>query len=116
MVKKADTSNKSINDALRDFLRDGEDWDRKRTSIPGVSVTKVPATKNRGAYLAVEVNPVDSTGNPVKRKGMMLNSISEIESLIGILSHEGTKTLISATMDVSGVRESKITGEGVLEI
>jgi len=105
-----------ISEALRAFLRDGEDWDRKRTSIPGVSVTKVPATKNRGAYLAVEINPVDSTGNPIKRKGMLLNSISEAESLIKMLSVEGTKTLIAATMDVSGLRESKVTGEGVLEI
>jgi len=105
-----------ISEALRAFLRDGEDWDRKRTSIPGVSVTKVPATKSRGAYLAVEVNPVDNTGNPIKRKGIMINTLAERDSLIKMLSVEGTKTLIEATMDVSGVRESRVTGEGVLEI
>lgn len=53
---------------LRAFL-EGVDWERRKTSIPGVFLPKIPATGSRPAELAIEVNPVDSSGLPRKRRG-----------------------------------------------
>jgi hypothetical protein len=49
----------SLEQKLRDFLRNGEDWERSKTSIPGVFVVKLPGRGSRGAELALEINPVD---------------------------------------------------------
>jgi hypothetical protein len=54
----------SLEQRLRDFLRSGGDWERSRTSIPGVFVVKLPGRGPRGAELALEINPVDGQGQP----------------------------------------------------
>jgi hypothetical protein len=50
----------SLEQKLREFMRSGEDWERSRTSIPGVFVVKLPGQGSRGPELALEINPVDS--------------------------------------------------------
>jgi hypothetical protein len=57
---------------LKDHLENGQPWEKLPTNIPGVFVVKVPGTKNRGARLMVEVNPVDKSGQPKKRKGLFV--------------------------------------------
>ncbi len=57
---------------LKEFLEKGKDWEKLPTQIPGVFVVKVPGTKSRPAKLMVEVNPVDKTGQPKKRKGLFI--------------------------------------------
>src|ERR1051325_2894431 len=52
----------STDEKLLGFLNDGADWERKPTSLPGVFILKLPAFKGRSATLAIEINPVDSTG------------------------------------------------------
>lgn len=43
---------------LADFLQNGKDWSRVRTSVPGVFVLKLPAYRGSPTRLAVELNPV----------------------------------------------------------
>ena len=50
-------------------MRNGEDWVRSRTSIPGVFVVKLPGQGTRGPELALEINPVDGQGQPKKKRG-----------------------------------------------
>jgi hypothetical protein len=38
----------SLEQKLREFMRSGEDWERSRTSIPGVFVVKLPGRESRG--------------------------------------------------------------------
>lgn len=60
-------------EALKEFLKKGNDWEKMETDIPGVFVVKIPGTKTRDARLMVEVNPVDKiTGKPKKRKGLFI--------------------------------------------
>ena len=63
---------------LTDFLKTGKDWSRIRTSVAGVFVLKLPPYRSSSARLVVELNPVDETGNPKKRRGLVLRSSAEL--------------------------------------
>jgi hypothetical protein len=66
-------------------MRSGEDWERSRTSIPGVFVVKLPGWGSRGPELALEINPVDGQGQP-KKRGYMVRGKADLEELTKILS------------------------------
>jgi hypothetical protein len=59
---------------LEDHLKNGKDWSKMETPVPGVFVVKVPETKTRPALLFIEVNPVKSDGNPMKKKGLFIRN------------------------------------------
>jgi hypothetical protein len=59
---------------LKAHLKNGKDWEKMETPIPGVFVVKVPETKTRPSLLFLEVNPLKSDGKPLKRKGLFIGS------------------------------------------
>jgi hypothetical protein len=52
---------------LSQFLKEGKGWEKKATSIAGVFPIKLPEYKNRPPYIAMEVNPVDTSGIATKK-------------------------------------------------
>jgi len=82
-------------DKLADFLETGKDWGKMRTSVPGVFVVKMLAYRSSPTRLAVEINPVDASGNPTKRRGLFIRSIDELESFKEIVNEEKLSTLLS---------------------
>ena len=48
-----------LEDALKDILRNGRDWDRKPTTIPGVFILRFPKYKTIPPRLVVELNPIN---------------------------------------------------------
>ncbi|KON29329.1 hypothetical protein AC482_06780 [miscellaneous Crenarchaeota group-15 archaeon DG-45] len=103
---------------LSDLLATGKDWGRTKTSVPGVFVVKLPGSRTSPSRLAVEINPVDATGNPTKRRGLFLRSAGELELFRGILSEERLLKLFEMVDAVNPKVESKgrEAGEGVIEI
>jgi len=97
---------------LTDFLRSGKDWSRLRTSIPGVFVLKLPAYKSSPSRLAVELNPVDETGKPKKRRGLVLRSSSELEDFRGIFQNEKLTKLLGMIDMVNPKVEAAKRGKG----
>lgn len=81
-------------DILAEFLRTGNDWEKRKTSIPGVFIQKLPPYRSSPARLAIEVNPVDSTGNPTKRRGLLIRFPDEYESFKELLEDEGFPRLL----------------------
>jgi len=63
-----------IEGQLEAHLKNGADWEKMQTPVPGVYVVKVPATKTRPALLFLEVNPLKEDGKPMKRKGLFVGS------------------------------------------
>ncbi len=105
-------------EALRSILKEGKDWERKKTTVPGVFVLKLPAQKRSPGSLAVELNPVDELGNPKKRRGLVLRSYGELEEFREILNQEKLDKLLKA-LDQVNPRESRRVPrreEGALEI
>ena len=101
---------------LEEFLETGKDWAKVKTTVPGVFVLKMPGSKNRDPSLSVEVNPVDASGSPTKRRGLIIRSVDELLEFKDILSNEKVETLLEMLEDVNpGTPESKQSKE-VIEI
>jgi hypothetical protein len=106
-----------ITENLRQFLESGADWERKPTSVPGVSIIRLPASGKKAARLGVEINPMGDTGKPMKRQGVIVMSNGEHEAFQKLFNEERVARLLVAIEALSP--ESAISKKGsgdVLEI
>lgn len=94
-----------MKDNLKSFLETGDDWERKETSVPGVSLIRLPRTKTRPASLAVEINPVNEKGAGIKKKGIMIMGLAELKAFQEVFSNEKLSVLLSAIEDVIPVKK-----------
>ena len=92
---------------LSQFLREGKNWERKATSIPGVFLIKLPEYKSRPPYIAMEINPVDSTGAATKKRGILIKSSSELEQISNILTNAKIVQLATSLDEVNPEKKSK---------
>ena len=69
------------------ILSKGKNWERKPTSIPGLFLLKLPALRNRPSSIVIEVNPVDTSGSPTKKRGIIIKSNSELVQIRDILTN-----------------------------
>lgn len=79
---------------LSEFLRTGNDWEKLRTSIPGVFIQKLPPYRSAPSRLAVEINPVDASGNTTKRRGLLIRFTDEYDAFKEILLDEKLPKLL----------------------
>ena len=103
---------------LEEFLRTGNDWEKLKTSIPGVFVQKLPPYRSSPSRLAIEVNPVDASGNPTKRRGLLIRFPDEFDKFKEILNDEKFPKLLTLLETVnpgSGRRTTKLSGD-VIEL
>jgi hypothetical protein len=91
---------------LRAFIEEGHDWERKHTSVKGVSIIRLPATKNRPASLAIDFNPVGENGLPMKKKGVMIMNRAELAAFRAAFNNEKVDGLVAALEDVLPERKS----------
>jgi hypothetical protein len=91
---------------LRTFIEEGHDWERKHTSVKGVSIIRLPATKNRPASLAIDFNPVGENGLPMKKKGVMIMNRAELAAFRAAFNNEKVDGLVAALEDVLPERKS----------
>jgi len=83
-----------LTDTLKEFMEEGGDWERKATSLAGVSIIRLPATKNRPASLAIDVNPINESGLPMKKKGVMIMNAAELTAFRALFTSEKMDGLI----------------------
>ncbi len=107
-----------LTDTLKTFIEEGQDWERKQTSVKGVSIIRLPATKNRPASLAIDINPVGETGLPMKKKGIMIMNRAELAAFRSTFSNEKIDALITALEEVLPERKAaaKTTKADVVQI
>jgi hypothetical protein len=105
-------------DKLALFLKTGADWSRLKTSIPGIFVLKMPAYKSSPARLAVELNPVDTSGSPTKRRGLVQRSKEELDQYRDLFKFEKLLPLLEGVVKVNPKTTKTVAvGQGeVLEI
>ena len=101
---------------LEEFLETGKDWAKVKTSVPGVFVLKMPGSKNREPSLSVEINPVDASGSPTKRRGLIIRSVDELLEFKDILGNEKVETLLEMLEDVNPGRPESKQSKEVIEI
>jgi hypothetical protein len=95
-----------LTQTLKAFIEDGQDWERKNTSVKGVSIIRLPATKNRPASLAIDINPVGENGLPMKKKGIMIMNASELAAFRAAFTNEKVDSLITALEEVLPERKT----------
>jgi hypothetical protein len=95
----------STDERLERFLKDGTDWERKPTSVPGVFILKLPPFKGRPATLAIEINPVDSTGSPSKKRGIVVRSEAEIAEINKVVSSPKLSQLAKTIDEINPPRK-----------
>jgi hypothetical protein len=106
-----------LTETLKTFLENGEDWERKITSLRGVTILKLPQTKSRPASLAVEINPLTEKGTPMKKKGVMIMGSDELAAFRGIFNSEKMDVLITSIEAIAPTRKAaKGDREDVLQV
>ena len=91
----------SSEDKLDSFLKSGADWAKLKTSVPGIFVVKMPAYRNSPARLAVELNPVDSSGLPTKKRGVMIRTKEELEQFKELFESDKLTQLLEGVEKVN---------------
>ena len=79
-----------INNKLAQFLREGQNWEKKATNIQGVFLLKLPASKKSPSSIAVEINPTNTTtaGSAfTRKKGIIIRDCSELEQFNQMVSN-----------------------------
>jgi len=89
-----------LTEQLKTFIEEGKDWERKPTSVKGVTIIRLPKTKNRSASLAIDINPLNDQGLPMKKKGIMLMNSMELKAFRATFNNEKVDNLIKALEDV----------------
>jgi len=95
-----------LTQTLKTFIEEGADWERKNTSVKGVSIIRLPATKNRPASLAIDINPVGDNGLPMKKKGIMIMNAAELAAFRAAFTNEKVDSLITALEEVLPERKT----------
>jgi hypothetical protein len=89
-------------ESLREFMKEGQDWERKNTSVKGVAIIRLPQNKNRAPSLAIDINPLGENGLPMKKKGIMIMNAAELRAFREVFKNEKLDNLIAVLEDVSG--------------
>ncbi|KXA94384.1 hypothetical protein AKJ65_04550 [candidate division MSBL1 archaeon SCGC-AAA259E19] len=100
-------SKDKLEESLSQFLEDGDDWERKKTSVDGVFILKLPEYKGNPPRLAIELNPTDSSGNPTKKRGLMTFDMREFETFRELIGEEGLDGLMETIMEVNPEKGKK---------
>ena len=87
---------------LNDFLKNGKDWELIETNVDGVKISKLPATKSRGAKLSVVVNP-----NNTKRKGLFLTSFDQYLEFREALEQDKIAETLTEIDQINGEESKK---------
>ncbi|MGI0043432.1 MAG: hypothetical protein ACRD47_06955 [Nitrososphaeraceae archaeon] len=83
----------SIDERLNQFLKNARDWEKKATNIPGLFLLKLPGLRGNPPSIVFEINPVDASGSPTKKRGVVVRSAAELEWIKDILLNPKTAEL-----------------------
>ncbi len=91
--KRRDTIMSEMEKKVKQFLKDGTDWEKYPTQLEGVSIVKMPGTKSRPPLLALEVNP-HKDGKPIKRKGLFITNAEMLIEFSDLLMNDALPNLM----------------------
>ncbi|MDI6820018.1 MAG: hypothetical protein QMC89_03825 [Candidatus Hodarchaeaceae archaeon] len=88
-------------ESLKLFLEKGKEWERRPTSVPGMFILKLPTYKRYPQRLCVEINPVDASGNPTKKRGLVVRNLLELKEFKNLLAEERLEKLMSSIDEIN---------------
>ena len=95
----------AVDNRLTDFLKEGNDWERKQTNVPGVFLLKLPASRSRPACIAIEIDVMgQGGGGGNRRRGLIIRTKEDIEHLSNILNNDKVIELASAVEKANPIK------------
>ena len=97
-----------------------KDWDKKKTSVLGVTIVKLPSKGDEPSF-GLEIIPVNEAGIPLKRrgKGLFVTSLEQWEAFKDIFNDEKALDLIKSIDEMRKTRLTTVeesTEEEVFEV
>ena len=103
--------------SIESTLSRAAEWEKKKTSIPGVFLVRLPGDKLR---VILEFNPPDESGNPSKRKGLYFGDRATLEAARKAFPDPRMDDLVAAVESLSeraaSPRGTKGAAEEVIEV
>jgi hypothetical protein len=96
---------------LGQFLEEGKDWERKPTNIPGIFLFKLPEYRGRPASLAIEINPLNANGSPSKKRGIVIKSSDELNSILELIGNSKVLQLAKSIDEINPERKPFMKNE-----
>jgi len=93
----------SLEEKLKNFLENGNDWERIKTTINGIFILKIPRSKIKDipSRIVVELNPSDEFGNPTKKRGIILRNLEELKEFKNLINNEKLEYLLKAIDNIN---------------
>ncbi len=94
-------------DRLKEFGKEMKDWDKKKTSVNGVKIVKLPSKGDENSF-GLEIIPVNDEGIPLKRrgKGLFITSLEQWEAFKAIFNNDKAFDLIDS---INKMRKARIS-------
>jgi hypothetical protein len=92
---------KTLSEKLRESMLHAEDWEKRKTPIPGIFVVKVP---DKTLRIKLEFNTPDPEGNPTKRRGMYFDDARTLEAAKLAFANPKLKELLDAVGSINKVK------------
>ncbi len=105
MPKKVD---KLVSDIKR-LMEHAEDWEKKRTSIPGLWLVKMP---DKSLRVMLMFNPPDMEGNPTRKKSWWFADSEIVGSVRTAFGDKRLDDVVAAVEKVNGESGKKPPEEG----
>jgi hypothetical protein len=90
-----------MEESLRDMLKHGRKFERLRIDEAGIFIRKIPRSKDEPAYLAVEINPIGQSGNPMYKVGALIRNQNELDAIRAILSQKEVDEILQTIEKVN---------------
>ena len=103
-----------IAEEIKRTMEHAEDWERRKTSIPGIFLVKMP---DKNFRIMLLFNPPDSAGNPSKKKGLFFADSKTIKAAREAFPDPRIDTLVAAVEKLNLESGHKVAeDEEVLQI
>jgi hypothetical protein len=101
-----------LTNSIEKMLSHAAEWEKKKTSIPGIFLVRLPGDKLR---VMLEFNPPDGAGNPSKRKGLYFGDRTTVEAARKAFPDPRLDDLIEAVEALSKKAPAGKVGKGADE-
>ena len=92
---------------LKKMFEHAEDWETKKTSIPGIFIAKMPKKDELRLYF----NPPDEEGKPSKRKGFYFITNEEVDAARKAFNDGKVNDLVEVVKKYNGHAQRKTNGD-----
>ena len=72
---------------------------------------KLPAYRGRPASLAIEINPLNANGTPSKKRGIVIKSSEELNSVLELITNSKVLQLATSIDEVNPDRKAFMKSE-----